>query len=514
MPVQKLTNVLEHVPATLVGNAAGSKPELVTLEDREHLKVPAVMMTVGVHNGSHGPILYTAEEMAPVTNLFDHKPACVYHPEVNGAGVTACSPLMLNTRKVGVPLESVFEDDKWKTQVYLDVARTKQVDQRVLNMVQGGQKVEVSTGLYLDIEMTPGEWKGEKYVGIARNMRPDHLAILPDKVGACSIADGAGLLQNQAASQEPESLQLVLQQSAVAAVRASGLMAANEASFSTISRQLADQLAAKFGKPGQYWGGWIGEVFSEWVIFYDEKDALQAMKYTASDTGVTLVGDPVKVSRAIQYRTGDGKALVGNVESGPSPTTNGDPAMAFDKSKHLTTLIGNGYEEKDREWLSKLPDDQLERVKPVPAPVTNQTPPASPPPPPAPAPAPLTIQTLIANADPQTQAMLGDMAATWQAEKATLIANIKSVPTNPYSDEELNGMQNPQLRKLSALVKPAAPTTNQTEQLLQMLGAFPGTPLLTNADPKDLPPALEAPSMDNYFTPPPAVPPATPAAKA
>jgi hypothetical protein len=37
---------------------------------------------------------------------------------------------------------------------------------------------------------------GRQYVGIARNHRPDHLAILPDLKGSCSIADGAGLCRN------------------------------------------------------------------------------------------------------------------------------------------------------------------------------------------------------------------------------------------------------------------------------------------------------------------------------
>ena len=41
-----------------------------------------------------------------------------------------------------------------------------------------------------------GDWNGKAYVGIARNYRPDHLAILPDMKGACSIADGAGLCRN------------------------------------------------------------------------------------------------------------------------------------------------------------------------------------------------------------------------------------------------------------------------------------------------------------------------------
>ena len=55
--------------------------------------------------------------------------------------------------------------------------------------------MELSTGLFTDNELSEGEFEGKSYKYIARNYRPDHLALLPDKIGACSVADGAGLLQ-------------------------------------------------------------------------------------------------------------------------------------------------------------------------------------------------------------------------------------------------------------------------------------------------------------------------------
>ena len=55
-----------------------------------------------------------------------------------------------------------------------------------------GEMMEVSTGLFSEIEPKPGVFKGRHYKGVVRNLRPDHLAILPDSIGACSIADGAG----------------------------------------------------------------------------------------------------------------------------------------------------------------------------------------------------------------------------------------------------------------------------------------------------------------------------------
>jgi hypothetical protein len=94
------------------------------------------------------------------------------------------------------------EDGKLKAEAWLEVERVKQVDNRILEALEKGEMVELSTGLFTDNEPTEGDWNGEKYMAIARNFRPDHLAILPDKVGACSIADGAGLLRlNQAASE-------------------------------------------------------------------------------------------------------------------------------------------------------------------------------------------------------------------------------------------------------------------------------------------------------------------------
>jgi hypothetical protein len=68
----------------------------------------------------------------------------------------------------------------------------------VLDKLDKGEMVEISTGLFTDNIPESGVWNGEAYTAVARNYRPDHLAILPDQKGSCSIADGAGLLRNKA----------------------------------------------------------------------------------------------------------------------------------------------------------------------------------------------------------------------------------------------------------------------------------------------------------------------------
>lgn len=174
------------------------------LEGRQHMVVPMVMITEGVHAGSNGPLYYPKDELqkgAAVLN-WNHKPVVVYHPTKNGESISACESTVLTKRKVGVILNTTYESGKGrepgrlKAEAWLETNKLKQVDERVLKAVMNKEMMEVSTGVFTDNEQTPGQWRGEDYHSIARNYRADHLAILPDQKGSCSIADGAGLLRN------------------------------------------------------------------------------------------------------------------------------------------------------------------------------------------------------------------------------------------------------------------------------------------------------------------------------
>lgn len=178
----------------LTFNIGGAKPRHETLDGKDYLAVPMAMLTEGVHAGSNGPLFYPREELSKTPGVWNMKPLVVYHPTQNGQGVSACTPAVIETRAIGIVMNSLF-DNKLRAEAWIDPIKCKKVDERVLNSVNKGEMVEVSTGLFTDNEQVEGEFNGKKYVAIARNYRPDHLAILPDKKGACSIADGAGLLQ-------------------------------------------------------------------------------------------------------------------------------------------------------------------------------------------------------------------------------------------------------------------------------------------------------------------------------
>jgi hypothetical protein len=174
----------------------GGKVRYDMLEGKQYLVAPAVMMVEGVWKGSKGPLYYPASELSKTPGVWNMKPIVVYHPEMNGQAISACVPEVIQSRQVGMMLNSTW-DGKLRTESWLDEEKLKKVDARVLESLKKGEMVEISTGLFTDNEETTGNFNGKDYVAIARNYRPDHLAILPDKVGACSIADGAGLLNNE-----------------------------------------------------------------------------------------------------------------------------------------------------------------------------------------------------------------------------------------------------------------------------------------------------------------------------
>ena len=178
-----------------------------TMEGRNYLVAPMIMIVEGVHDGSNGPLYYPADELSKTPVVWNHKPVVVYHPQANGEGVSACDPNILTNRKVGIIMNTTIGEievdiNKKKTKLvalkaeaWLEADRMKKVDERIFEAVEKNEVMELSTGVFTDNEQVEGEWNGESYVAIARNYRPDHLALLPDLVGACSIEDGAGFLR-------------------------------------------------------------------------------------------------------------------------------------------------------------------------------------------------------------------------------------------------------------------------------------------------------------------------------
>jgi hypothetical protein len=164
------------------------------LGGKEFVVARGTIIVPGVLPGSQGALYYPADECARNAFAWDHIPITVYHPMMNGVGVSARDPDVLDKQGVGFIRDTTM-NGKLGSEFWFDVDRTRRIDNRVLAMLEKGQKIELSTGLYTDNEPAGmnASFNGHGYEAVARNYRPDHIAILPDQIGACSIQAGCGI---------------------------------------------------------------------------------------------------------------------------------------------------------------------------------------------------------------------------------------------------------------------------------------------------------------------------------
>lgn len=408
----------------------GKKTRIDTLEGKEYLVVPMVMITEGVHDGSNGPLYYPESELSKTPVVWNHKPIVIYHPQINGKGVSACDPIIMETRKVGIILNTHW-DDKLRGEAWLEKEKLNKIDPTILERIERGEVVEVSTGLFTDNdEAASGTWNGKPYVATAKNYRPDHLAILPTGKGACSVEDGAGLLANEERKRGHPLTERVLN---------------NVASFMDTTSAVRKALASKLGKPGQSWDGYLEDIYPEVVIFCDEK-GLWSQNYSVDSAGiVSLEGEPVEVNRVTEYR---------EKKSG-SPIINEGKTMTPKEQRVAALITANvGWTDTDKDFLVAMPDDKFEKIeKAVKAPTPTPTPTPTPVGNATPTPAPATFEQLLAAAPPHYQEMVRNGLNHHNQEKQRLIAVITANSRNRFSKEWLETQSNEFLTLTAALAE-------------------------------------------------------------
>lgn len=326
------------------------------LNGKTHLVVPMVMMTEGVHSGSRGPYYYPASELEKASLAWNHKPILIDHPALQDSG---CKPEVLNKQSVGVVLNTKW-DGKQRSEAWLDKERLGAIAPEIATNIANNVITEVSTGLYFDEADGPGMWNDEPYLAVAKDHKPDHLAILPNDVGACSVTKGAGLLQlNKAQQQKPEEALKELYRLRETTNQEITKLTNNELSHSDIRSNLYSKLTDYFN--GMF-DGWIEDIYETFVIFWTES-GLQKLGYKVSDDQVELEGSPEQVVRVTEYRTVSG-ALVGN----SAGTSNPLEKSVMDKKQKVDGLIANKathWTEEDREILMAMEEKVLDKLSPI-----------------------------------------------------------------------------------------------------------------------------------------------------
>ena len=309
----------------LICNFTGSIREEILL-GRKHLVAPATLIVPGVLNGSLGPLYYPPEEVSANPSKWNNVPITVYHP---GGGASARTPAVLNRQGIGTVLNaSITDSGNLQAELWFDVERTQQVDARVYDSLANSQQMELSTGLSTQNEKAEegsvfnNPTLGDiPYTHIARNYKPDHLAILPDQVGACSLSDGCGLLNKLSEDDVRETLRSVLRE------------------------KFREEL-------------WIETLYANEVIYSLAMGGLFRLKYTRSKDKVTLSSDePVAVQRVTTFK------VVNEKESSMPAKKLSEKA----RKQVIDSLIENSccWVEEDRAELDAMTDNQLSRTKEV-----------------------------------------------------------------------------------------------------------------------------------------------------
>lgn len=344
------------------------------LEGKKQLIVPVTMIVEGVLNGSAGPLLHLAEEFGKIPESWNGIPIVIYHPEQDGHGISANSPDVIDQGKIGMVFYSHMEDNKLRAQAWLDEEKLGIVSNETLLAVQAGKEMELSVGVYTENETISGVWNGIKYDAIARNHRPDHLALLPDGVGACSIEDGCGIRNNQKKGEKDVD-------------RLEALKVIRESNYSVIEigvnmdqglKQKLDELydlvrSLRVQPDAQGNGGswtYLEEAYDTYLIYSVEdgkgyKYYKCNYQFSVTDGKAGFVGNPIEVVRKVEFESViNNEGLNLNKEKETKSMVEKCTPCVEKKVGEIIANKATKFTEVDREWLQTLELAVLEKMEP------------------------------------------------------------------------------------------------------------------------------------------------------
>ena len=358
---------MQHITCNITGSARRD-----SIGPQEHLVVPVTIIVPGVLNGNRGPILYSAEENKKNVEAWNHVPLTDDHPQEN---ISARSAKVLKNQYLGVLLNAYTNSQgELKGEAWFNVQATEARHPGSIKRMESGEKIELSTGLALDTKATPGVTNsGETYDSVAENYRPDHLAILFHKRGACSLKDGCGVNNQEGKTKNGKGCKC------------------HETIFHLTNAKLShekirDKLDDELNKKPEFQMGgetishiWIQEVFDKHLIYEDQGKTFKA-KYSIDRSGDVTLESPIEVEKKTRFVPVSNGGENQNSENIPissaekatnTKSTNCfsvlkglDEMAEFNKETVVNGLITNCdcYQEEDRDILNEYSEDQLTRI--------------------------------------------------------------------------------------------------------------------------------------------------------
>ena len=394
---KSFTLVVNPLMESIINNIQNIDKRVEQFEGKNNLIVPVTLIKPGVHNG----ILYTEEELGKFVETWNGIPVPIFHPEGNdGDAIPANSPDVIEKQCVG-RIFNAFYDEGVKAEIWFDIEKLKKIYPEILELINSSKMIEVSTGLFLDEIYEEGVWNGEDYWIRGLNFRPDHLAVLPGSLGACSISDGCGIRNNKEEDEkEMDKDELIATLSneetkkdkrkffsllSELTKKIFGIKT-NKISHEDIRMTIQKDLEKKDVYPtdtdnySRY--HYLREVFDEYYIFevYNNDGTLKLYKqeYTKNENNIEINGDAKEVeieyseivskneNSTINNSKGIDKTKENKTEDINVNNNGGKNDMCCEEK--VNSLINNEatkFTKDDFDWLMTMEEDQLDKMLPI-----------------------------------------------------------------------------------------------------------------------------------------------------
>lgn len=482
-------NSMENITANIDGQV-----RIQTFDGRAHLVMPVVLLVEGVHTGASGiSTYYSPEEMMASAHLWNGIPVPVSHPE-NSAN----QPDVIEECVVGRLFNVHFDEkgNKLRGEIYLDPEKTRRISAELLDAIRSNEKIEVSTGLYFDASREPGDWNGEHYEVRATNFHPDHLALLPGQVGACSWDDGCGVRANKKTkgdmrvSENTQQDGGTFEKLKTFAKQFVGLFGytVQESSHEEIRGKIQAKLDAMDNE------GWIHFV----QAIYDDYCIYEARHQGNNPSEVASIGEQKFYRRGYSVKDDDQIELAEDIvevrevrewvpatmqaNKNDNKQSKHEEESNMDKKKVIDGLIANEknkFCEDDRKWLDSLKEEQFDKIvlftnqdpekKPEEEPTKPPEPkPTDPPEPTTPEPKPegneqpVTVDEYIAKAPAEVASFLTRAVAAENEKKEVLVKELVANKRCKFTEEQLKAKDVGELEQLAELANVAVDFTGRT----------------------------------------------------
>ena len=407
-------------------------------EGRPHIVAPVVLIVEGIHNG----LYYSDSELSQFPNAWNGVPVPIFHPMDGDNPISCNSPEVIEQNNIGRLFNVTHETGKLKGELWIDEAKARQLAPEVLAALLSGRILEVSTGLFSDTDEVSGIWNGEAYSGVARNIRPDHLALLPGQTGACSVADGCGVRINQEKGGDVDIKEIISQ----------FIANKSEMSFEDRRRMIQKVMDSRDVRPMNESGNMVDNYMMHYVIAtYDDSficmretktgTEMFKCKYKMNNNNVEIETNEVPVREETNY-----VEVTTNIE-----TNKEDEKMAEvkkccpEKVKALIDSTDNKYTEGDRVWINELSPEAFERLVANAVPITKEVK--------ADIVKANTAEEVTANVSDEMKVQVEAGLKLLAEKRTTLITGILANTQNTFTKEDLETKVIGELEKVATLAK-------------------------------------------------------------